>query len=161
MKSWAVRAADENVVAKIPDRGLTCGRIVEHIVRVAVAVKVGCTCQAPAAADSRPGSASNKRSPRQIPDRGLARAVLKHIIRMAVAIKISYSHHTPAHRKCWSVTSANVHIVAKIPDRGLTCGALHDPIASVAVAIKVGCTCQAPATGNARPMSSSNKRWPR
>ena len=24
-KSWAVHAADQNVVAKIPDRGLTCG----------------------------------------------------------------------------------------------------------------------------------------
>src|SRR5207248_1137415 len=64
MKSWAVRAADENVVAKIPDRGLTCGRIVEHIVRVAVAVNVGCTCQAPATGNARPMSSSNKRWPR-------------------------------------------------------------------------------------------------
>jgi hypothetical protein len=40
-KNWAVRAADENVVVEIPDRCPTRTEILKHIVRVAVAVKVG------------------------------------------------------------------------------------------------------------------------
>ena len=61
------RAADVNVIVEKPDRGLTCGCIVEHIVGVAVAVKVADTPPSPAtgnARNARPMSSSNKRSPR-------------------------------------------------------------------------------------------------
>src|SRR5436190_6724516 len=40
--SRAVRGADEDVVVQIPDRCLTAAGTVKQIVRMAVAVKVGC-----------------------------------------------------------------------------------------------------------------------
>src|SRR4029077_7427712 len=99
-KSWAPRAADENVVVQIPDRCLTGVWCVKQIVWIAVTVKVGCSCQRPApAGELRPIIATNYHSARQIPHRGLARAVLNQIIRMAVAIKIRYTAQAPAVRK--------------------------------------------------------------
>src|ERR1700758_155566 len=44
-KSWPVGATDENVVVKIPDRCLTRADVTEHIVGVAVAIKIDhCSC---------------------------------------------------------------------------------------------------------------------
>ena len=74
-KRWAERPADENVVVQIPDRCLTRVGILKHIVRVAVAVKVGRSHQGPATGQSRPKSSADENvDPVQIPDGGLARA---------------------------------------------------------------------------------------
>jgi hypothetical protein len=40
-QSWSPRAAEENVVAEIPDRGLTRASIVKEVIRFVVAVEIG------------------------------------------------------------------------------------------------------------------------
>src|SRR5205823_1276800 len=153
-KNWPVAAADVNVVVQIPYRCLTRTEILKHIVRVAVAVKVAHTHPIPATANARPVSASNKHSPRQIPDRGLARAVLKQIIRMPIAIKIRHTHHKPVGgRKSWPVTAADVNVVAQIPDRCLTRAAIIKHIIRVAIAVKIRHTSQSPTWRKSWPVN--------
>ena len=42
-KSWPVAAADVNVVVQIPYRSLTRTEIFKHVIRMPIAVKVGCS----------------------------------------------------------------------------------------------------------------------
>ena len=50
--AWQARAerrTHKNVVIEIPYRRLACARIVEHIIRVAIAIKIRCCHDCPAA----------------------------------------------------------------------------------------------------------------
>ena len=84
--SRPVHAADGNVVVQIPDHGSTRVGVLKHIVRVAVAVKIGCSHQVPAGRKSWTERPADENVVVQIPDHGSTRVgVLKHIVRVAVA----------------------------------------------------------------------------
>src|SRR6266404_383900 len=68
----AVRRVDENIVVEIPDGCLAGVHFVEHIVRVAVAVKVSYSYQCPASRKCRAVRGADINVVVKIPDRCLA-----------------------------------------------------------------------------------------
>src|SRR5438874_13318810 len=102
-ESWAKCAADENVVVQIPDRCLTGTGVVKQIVRIAIAVEIGCGDQCPATGNGRANSSTYNRWSREVPDDCLTRTRNEQrIIWVAVDIKIRYALQAPAVRKGWS-----------------------------------------------------------
>src|SRR5262249_55654497 len=71
-KTWAVRAADKNVVVHVPDRCLLRARIVKDVIGLAVPVKIADPHESPSAGNGRPPSATNKGWPRQVEDSCIA-----------------------------------------------------------------------------------------
>src|SRR6266403_530141 len=147
----AVRRVDENIVVEIPDRCLAGAGSVEHIVRVAIAVKVGCRHQRPAGWKCWAVHGADINVVVKIPDRGLPGVhVVEHIVRVAVAVKVSYSYQCPASPKCWAEHGADINVVVKIPDRCSIVTSLEQGIIRMAVLTKICRTPQAPARSKSR-----------
>src|SRR5205807_5750341 len=65
----------------------------------------------------------------------------------------------PAGRKSWAESAADENVVIHIPDRCLSRPSVVKHVVRLPVPVKVGCRHQRPASGNGRPVSSSNARW--
>src|SRR5207302_1125955 len=110
-KSWAVRAADENVAGQIPDPGLTRARVLKHIVRVAVAVKIGCSHQCPATGKGGALRALHSLPARRSSDLTRARAAVgKRTLGSLVNGLRLLRRPAPAGWKSWAVRAADENV---------------------------------------------------
>ena len=88
---------------------------------MAISIVICGTPQLKAARNRRTIRATDKRPPRQIPDRGLTRGcIVKEVIGMPVQIKIRHPRDSPTGWQSRPEPAAHENIVIQIPDPRLT-----------------------------------------
>ena len=91
-KNWTQSAAHINIVVQVIERCSPGAGVVEHIVRLAIAIEIGRSHQLIADCDRWPKGAADIHPSRQIIDPTLTRAgVEEGIVRLPVPIKIRYT----------------------------------------------------------------------
>src|SRR6266480_3145174 len=142
----------------MPDRCLTRIRVVKQVIRMSVAIEVGCCDQLPIRGKRRPKCSSDESASGQVSDHGLASSRNEHNnVHLAVAVKIGNVRQVPSCRKGGQQRSANDNVVVEIKYYSQPSGAIENHKVRIVVAVKIRCRYQLPRRGQNRSSSSSDQ----
>ena len=157
-KRRAESACNELKIVQIPNRGLTCARIEQDEIRLAIAVKIRRADQSPSGRQSRTVGAVDKHVFVHVPDCRLPRArIEQEVIIFAVAVKIGRPDESPSSGQRRAPIKAEVNVVVHVPDDRLARRRVKVDIVRFAVAVEIGCANHRPSGLQSRTVGAAHK----